>query len=91
MSACRKGSMPTDTRLNLTRQFVIGVRLVLLAPCSRSIACKWWTLVGLRSWPVVSSRSAVDRVRQARERERARIVMIGVGALLPLNKFDIVR
>jgi len=86
--------MPTDTRLNLTPQFVMGVCLVLfgalltldrLQVIDADVSFRFWpvALVALGGWIVFDRRETGWSVPG--------IVMIGAGALLLLNSFDIVR
>ena len=82
--------MPTDTRLNLTPQFVMGVCLVLfgalltldrLEVVNAAVSFRFWpvVLVALGGWIVFERRETGWSVPG--------IVMIGVGALLLLNSF----
>ena len=86
--------MPTDTRLNLTPQFLMGVCLVLfgalltldrLQVVDAAVSFRFWpvALVALGGWIVFDRRETGWSVPG--------LVMIGAGALLLLNSFGIVR
>lgn len=86
--------MPTDTRLNLTPQFVMGVGLVLLGALLTLDRLQVIdAAVSFRFWPVVLIALGGWIVFERRETgwSAPGIVMIGAGALLLLGSFGIVR